>query len=54
MLIRKVISRNLSALKKQAYHYMVVWLIMLVNITFQEWVLMGNTEGIAGSWDILS
>jgi hypothetical protein len=54
MLISKVISRNLSVLNKQAYHYMIVCLIMLVNNTFQEWVLMGNTDGIAGSWDILT
>jgi hypothetical protein len=54
MLISKVISRNLSLLKEQAFHYMVVCLIMLVDNTFQEWVLMGNTEGIAGSWDILT
>jgi hypothetical protein len=29
-------------------------LIMLIDISFQQWILMGNTEGIAGGWDKLT
>jgi hypothetical protein len=28
--------------------------MMLVNVSFEQWILMGNTEGIAGDWDKLA
>ena len=48
-----MISKRFSFVPKQAFRQ-ILFFIMLVNISFEQWILMGNTEGITGGWDKLT